>query len=127
MLCRHLWKLAEFAHEALVNPVFPLPHPFARKAQPAARSHGVFVTRADECEPTGLRFVRLQSRAAYCATQIFGQRFALAHGKYTGFFQLEIDHAGDVARRINQRVVDGLQCVFYFDETFRIELQAQCF
>ncbi len=119
----HGRELAEAAHEAAVDPVFPAPDPVALRAEPAARGNGMAVARADQRQPAALRVVGLERLAEHAAPQVLAQRRALAHREHPRLFQRVVDHGGNVAGRENARVGQGLQVVVDLDKAARVQCQ----
>ena len=121
----HRGKLAEPAHEAAVNPVFPAPDPGALEIQSAARGDSVFVPGADQGQPVALRPISPQRPPFDCAAQVLRQRRPLAHRKHARLFARLADHRRDVSRSEDLRIRHRLQRVLHFDETGIVQREAR--
>src|SRR5258708_4520774 len=110
---RHARNFIAF-HEPSVDPVLPLPYPFALQREITAGRDRVAVTGADQCQRLLLRFPFDELISTQCPPQVLRQPRTGANRIHAGFGPRMILDACDIARGEHLRMRDRLKTLVHY-------------
>ena len=119
-LARH-GEVREPAHEAPVDPIFPLPDPLTRETERPARGDGMAPTGRQQGEPVTLRSVGFERLTTQRPAQVVGERPPHPDRKDAGFLKRSPGVGHDIASGKHRRISTRAQTALDLDESVAVE------